>query len=166
MSSNLGTSCLKYFEKDLDTFSEALAQEYTTVCPPFMDSKISSLKGMVKDEELKGKFLTRFDLGFVPKKLHMVFLFFLRLNQHINALHAKNINLKADVIRYLLKDFINLKEFTLSFAEGTQSVVGGGYGDIANTRMYASTKRKEIGSLIVSILSYWKHIEYLQMEKF
>jgi len=85
---------------------------------------------MVKDEELKGSYLTRFDLGFVPKKLHMVFLFFLRMNQHITALHAKDINLKADVIKYLLKDFVNLKEFTLSFADGTPSIVGGGYGDI------------------------------------
>lgn len=73
---------------------------------------------MVKDEELKGKFMTKFDLGYVPKKMHMIFLYFLRMNHNITALHAKNINLKADVIRYLLKDFVNLKEFTLSFADG------------------------------------------------
>lgn len=121
---------------------------------------------MVKDEELKGKFMTKFDLGYVPKKMHMIFLYFLRMNQNITALHAKNINLKADVIRYLLKDFVNLKEFTLSFADGQPSIVGGGYGDIQSTRMYASTKRREIGSLIVSILNFWQHIEYLQMEKF
>jgi hypothetical protein len=60
----------------------------------------------------------------------MVFLFFLRMNQNINALHAKNINLKADVIRYLLKDFVNLREFTLTFADGVPSIVGGGYGDV------------------------------------
>ena len=94
---------------------------------------------MVKDEELKGKFMTKFDLGYVPKKMHMIFLYFLRMNQNITALHAKNINLKADVIRYLLKDFVNLKEFTLSFADGQPSIVGGGYGDIQSTRMYAST---------------------------
>ena len=85
---------------------------------------------MIKDEEMKGDFLERFDLGVVPKKLHMVLLFFLRMNQHITALHAKNINLKADIIRYLLKDFVNLKEFTLSFADGNPSIVGGGYSDI------------------------------------
>jgi hypothetical protein len=113
---------------------------------------------MVKDEELKGSFLTRFDLGFVPKKLHMIFLFFLRMNQHISTLSAKNINLKADVIKYLLKDFTNLKEFALSFADGAPSIVGGGYGNIQNSRMYHSTKRREIGSLIVSILNNWKHI--------
>jgi len=48
----------------------------------------------------------------------MIFLFFLRMNRHVKALHARNINLKSDVIRYLLKDFTNLQEFTLSFAEG------------------------------------------------
>jgi hypothetical protein len=70
------------------------------------------------------------------------------------------------VIRYLLKDFVNLKEFTLSFADGIPNVIGGGYGDIQNTKMYQSTKRREIGSLIVSILNFWKQVEYLQMEKF
>jgi len=46
----------------------------------------------------------------------MIFLFFLRMNTHVRSLHARNINLKADVIRYLMKDFVGLKEFTLSFA--------------------------------------------------
>jgi hypothetical protein len=147
-------------------FTEALAQEFTTICEPISRAKISTLRGMVKDEELKESFLTRFDLGFVPKRLHMVCLFLLRMNPHITALHAKNINLKADVIKYLMKDFTNLKEFTLSFANGTPNVVGGGYGDIQGTRMYTSTKRREIGSLIVSILNYWRNVEYVQMEKF
>ena len=166
INTNLGAECLKFFEKDIDHFSAALAQEYTSTCEPITAAKVSTLRGMIKDQQLRGDFLERFDLGYVPKRLHMVFLFFLRMNQHISALHAKNINLKADVIRYLLKDFVNLREFTLSFADGTPSVVGGGYSDIMNSRMYNSTKRREIGSLIVSILNYWQHIEYIQMEKF
>jgi len=84
----------------------------------------------------------------------------------VTALHAKNINLKSDVIKYLLKDFANVKEFTLSFAQSGMSVVGGGYGEVLNSKMFASSKRKEIGGLLVSILNYWKNIEYLQMEKF
>ena len=62
----------------------------------------------------------------------MIFLFFLRTNKHIKSLHARNINLKSDVIRILMKDFVNLREFTLSFAEGQSYVVGGGYSDVHN----------------------------------
>lgn len=32
--------------------------------------------------------------------------------------------------------------------------------------MYTSTKRREIGGLIFSILNFWQRIEYIQMEKF
>ena len=76
-------------------------------------------------------FLGKFDLGYIPQKLHMIFLFFLRLNSHVKSLHARNINLKADVIRYLMKDFVNLREFTLSFAQGTSYVVGGGHSSVS-----------------------------------
>jgi hypothetical protein len=49
-------------------------------------------------------------------KYHSIFLFFLRMNLHVKALHCRGINLKTDLIRTLLKDFTGLKEFTLSFA--------------------------------------------------
>jgi hypothetical protein len=132
INTSLPPTCLKYFEKDIEQFSEALAQEQTTVCEPINKAKIATMRGLVKDEELRESFLTKFDLGFVPKKLHMICLFFLRMNQNITALHCKQVDLKADVIRYLLKDFVNLKEFTLQFAEQQSSVVGGGYGDVLN----------------------------------
>ncbi len=76
-------------------------------------------------------FLGKFDLGYIPQKLHMIFLFFLRMNRHVKSLHARNINLKADVIRYLMKDFVNLREFTLSFAQGANYVVGGGHSSVS-----------------------------------
>lgn len=44
--------------------------------------------------------------------------------------------MKADVIKYLMKDFVNLKEFTLTFADGAPNIVGGGYGDVLNNKMY------------------------------
>ena len=65
----------------------------------------------------------------------MIFLFFLRMNKHVRALHARNINLKSDVIRYLLTDFVDLREFTLSFAEAEGGVVGGGHSSIHNKRI-------------------------------
>jgi hypothetical protein len=49
------------------------------------------------------------------------------------------------LIKNLLKDFSNLKEFTLSFT---------GIGN----------KKREIGNLIQAILSSWKRIEFLQLE--
>ena len=70
---------------------------------------------MVKNEDEDCGYLGKFDLGYIPQKLHMIFLFFLRMNPNMRSLHARNINLKADVIRYLMKDFVNLREFTLSF---------------------------------------------------
>ena len=85
---------------------------------------------MIKQEHEEGDFLGKFDLGYVPQKLHMIFLFFLRLNPSMRSLHARNINLKADVIRYLMKDFVNLKEFTLSFGQPSKCVVGGGWGNV------------------------------------
>ena len=94
----------------------------------------------------------------------MIFLFFLRTNKHIKSLHARNINLKSDVIRILMKDFVNLREFTLSFAEGQSYVVGGGYSDVHNQQRH-SIKRREVGSLLVSILDGWKQIEFLELEK-
>jgi len=62
-------------------------------------------------------------------KYHAIFLYFLRMNQHINSLHCRGINLKADLIKNLLKDFIHLKEFSLSFGDFSQ-------------------KKREIGPLI------------------
>lgn len=61
--------------------------------------------------------LTKFDLGYVPSKLHIIFLYFLRTNKNISALHCREINLKADLIKNLLREFIKVKEFTLSFSE-------------------------------------------------
>lgn len=86
----------------------------TSLCEPIEEAKIDTLRGMVKSECSK-EVLTRFDLGYVPKKYHMIFLYFLRLNQQIYALHARDICLKADIVRQVLSDFQNLKEFTLSF---------------------------------------------------
>jgi hypothetical protein len=74
--------------------------------------------------------LTKFDLSYVPMKYH------------INSLHCRGINLKGDLIKNLLKDFVNLKEFSLSFA---------------NT----SSKKRELGSLIQAILNSWKNISFL-----
>ena len=108
----------KYQQRGVDAFAQALSDEHTSVCEPFSSQLISTLKGMVKAEDHQGMFLGKFDLGYIPQKLHMIFLFFLRINRHVRSLHARNINLKADVIRYLMKDFVNLKEFTLSFATG------------------------------------------------
>ena len=86
--------------------------------------------------------LQRFDLGYIPRKYHMVFLYFLRLNPHVHALHARNISLKADVVRQLLQDFKNLKEFTLQFFNKTD-------------------KRKEASTLVQSVLKNWFQVEYI-----
>ena len=67
------------------------------------------------------------------------------MNRHIKALHVRNINLKSDVIRYLLTDFVNLSEFTLSFAEAEGGVVGGGHSNIQTGRNASSIKRREVG---------------------
>jgi hypothetical protein len=85
---------------------------------------------MLKSEDEDGSYLGKFDLGYIPQKLHMIFLFFLRMNPNIRSLHARNINLKSDVIRYLMKDFINLREFTLSFGQPQKQVVGGGWSNV------------------------------------
>lgn len=77
----------------------------------------------------------------------MIFLYFLRMNQNIKSLHAREINLKADLIRKLLKDFVHLREFTLSFS------------DLDN-------KRREIGALITAILNNWSKVNYLSLENF
>ena len=94
----------------------------------------------------------------------MIFLFFLRMNTHVRSLHARNINLKSDVIRYLMQDFINLREFTLSFSEGQSLIVGGGHGDVHKRQKHA-IKRREVGALLVAILDSWRHIEFLELEK-
>ena len=80
-------------------------------------------------------------------KYHAIFLYFLRMNQYIDSLHCRGINLKGDLIKNLLKDFINLREFSLSFADTSQ-------------------KKREIGSLIQAIMTQWKQIEFLQLENF
>jgi hypothetical protein len=82
------------------------------------------------------------------------------MNPNIRSLHARNINLKSDVIRYLMKDFTNLREFTLSFGQPQKQVVGGGWSNV-HTRMHLSTKRREISSLLQAMLSHWKVIEYV-----
>ena len=104
----------KYFQPDIDTFAEAFAFDHTSVCEPITDTSISILRGMVKSEDSEDC-LRRFDLGYIPKKYHMVFLYFLRLNTNVHALHARDVCLKADVVRQVLTDFKNLKEFTLTF---------------------------------------------------
>ena len=86
------------------------------------------------------------------------------MNKHIKALHCRNINLKSDVIRYLLTDFVNLKEFTLSFAEGQSCVVGGGHSDVGRKQKH-SIKRREIGALLAAILDNWTKIEFIELEK-
>lgn len=113
-----GTKYNKYMEKDINSFAEAFADEHTCICEPFSSSVISTLKGMMKSEsEDDGTTLGKFDLGYIPAKLHMIFLYFLRMNSSMRSLHARNINLKSDVIKYLMKDFTNLREFTLSFGQ-------------------------------------------------
>jgi hypothetical protein len=67
------------------------------------------------------------------------------------------VNLKADVIKYLMKDFTNLRELTLSFAKTE--------GDIGGLSKYA-TKRKDIGALITAIMDTWNALEYLCLERF
>lgn len=59
----------------------------------------------------------------------MIILFFLRMNTKINTLHARGVNLKSDLIKNLFKDFINLREFTLSFSD-------------------TESKKRDIGSLV------------------
>ena len=144
----------KYYERSIDTFAEMLSAEHRSVCEPFDSQLISTLQGMVKSEANKGQFLEKFDLGCIPQKLHMIFLFFLRMNKYVKSLHARNINLKPDVIRYLLKDFVNLREFTLSFSVGLSNVVGGGYSEV-HKRQRQTLKRREIGQLMTSILDDW-----------
>ena len=104
---------------------------------------------MVKSEDGRGDsdVLKRFDLGYIGRKYHMIFLYFLRLNQHIHALHARDVCLKTDVVRQVLQDFKNLNEFTLSFYQKPD-------------------KRKEASSLVQSILQNWHKLEYFQLENF
>jgi hypothetical protein len=120
---------------------------------------------MVKAEYEDGSVLGKFDLGYIPAKLHMVFLYFLRMNHNMRSLHARNINLKSDVIKYLMKDFTNLREFTLSFGQPQKCVVGGGWSNV-HSKLHLSTKRREISSLFQAILSHWQSVEYVQLEKF
>ena len=51
------------------------------------------------------------------------------MNTKINTLHARGVNLKSDLIKNLFKDFINLREFTLSFSD-------------------TESKKRDIGSLV------------------
>ena len=89
----------KYLEPDIDSFAKAFAFDMTSVCEPINDSTVETLRGQLKSE---GDILSRFDLGYIPKKYHMIFLYFLRLNPSIQALHARDVCLKADVVRQVL----------------------------------------------------------------
>jgi|LauGreDrversion4_2_1035121.scaffolds.fasta_scaffold241625_2 hypothetical protein len=89
-------------------------------------------------EELK-EHTESFDLGFIPRKYHIIFLFFLRMNRRIQALHCRGVNLKSDLIKNLLRDFVQLKEFTLAFSR-------------------AETKKRDVGPLAVVVLSSWKQL--------
>jgi len=131
----------KYFTPDIDAFAQAFSFDLTSVCQPIETTSIHVLRGMLKSEN-EDDVLRRFDLGYIPRKYHMVFLYFLRMNSNINALHCRNMCLKADIVRQLLSDFKNLREFTLSFE-------------------YKRDKRKEASGLIKTILLNWNHIEYL-----
>ncbi|CDW75705.1 UNKNOWN [Stylonychia lemnae] len=141
-----GEEKAKYFENNINNYAQAVTKMYTKYCDPFDQVLLSSLKGIVK-EEIGSEFINRFDLGYIPKKYHMILLFFLRMNQRISTLHARGVNLKADLIKNLLKDFVNLREFTLSFSE-------------------SESKKREIGALIQSILNNWQQVEFLSLENF
>jgi hypothetical protein len=88
----------KYYKPDIDSFAQAFQYDQTSVCEPIENTSISILRGMMKTERADDV-LQRFDLGYIPRKYHMIFLYFLRLNPHIHALHARNVSLKADVVR-------------------------------------------------------------------
>lgn len=95
-------------------------RRHTTLCEPFDHITINELKGLLKEDvktQPPEQLMARFDLGYVPRKYHIIFLFFLRLNQQITTLHCSGINIKSDLIQNLLRDFVHLKEFTLSFSQ-------------------------------------------------
>jgi hypothetical protein len=95
---------------------------------------LNQLKGVIKEGTLSEETLTKFDLSYIPMKYHAIFLYFLRMNQYIDSLHCRGINLKGDLIKNLIKDFVHLREFSLSFADTSQ-------------------KKREIGSLIQAIMT-------------
>ena len=63
---------------------------------------------MTANQDFAKEVIKEFDLSFVPAKLHIIFLFFLRMNKRLSSVKATNINLKSDMIRYLMKDFVHL----------------------------------------------------------
>lgn len=88
-----------------------------------------------------------FDLGYIPRKYHIIFLFYLRMNRHLTSLQCRGINLKADLIRNLLRDFVHLIEFTLTFSR-------------------AETKKRDIGPLSGAVLTQWKEVSVIHLENF
>jgi len=110
---------------------------------PIVD--IDVLKGVCKSPN--DPFIDKFDLSYVYRRYHLIFLYFLRQNSAIESLIARGVNLKGELIKSSLKDFVNLRELFLSFTT-------------------AERKKRELSSLIRQILQNWQQIKFVLLENF
>jgi len=62
-------------------------------------------------------------------------------------LQCRGINLKSDLIKNLLRDFVHLNEFALIFSR-------------------AETKKRDIGALTGVVLAQWKDLQVVHLENF